>query len=318
MDRDIAEKRLENCNDVFADIFDNLVFDGEHVLDEEQLASLPTESFSRKISGGVRQGNRDIRKMNGKNGAYRLICGLENQSGRDNTMPQRIMGYDFAAYEEQIKELIEENRKAGNPAYGKRIHDHQKLIPVVTAVLYYGTEGWEHPMCLHDMLEFPEDMKDSVKARVANYPMNLIYVAQLPKETRNRLKSDFRLIAEFCACKGKREKIGELMEENQQKILHPEEFFDTLSAVTGDKRYREVYVYMKEREKLEEGLKMCEFMDYMENKGMEKGMEKGIKALIQTCSEFQNPRAEVTEKLMQKFQLSRDGAEEYMEKYWQK
>lgn len=59
---------------------------------------------------------------------------------------------------------------------------------------------------------------------------------------------------------------------------------------------------------------MCEFMDYMENKGM----EKGIKALIQTCSEFQNPRAGVTEKLMQKFQLSREGAEEYMEKYWQK
>lgn len=205
MDRDITEKRLENCNDVFADIFDNLVFDGEHVLDEEQLVSLPTESFSRKISGGVRQGNRDIRKMNGKNGAYRLICGLENQSGRDNTMPQRIMGYDFSAYEEQIKELIEENRKVGNPAYGKRIHDHQKLIPVVTAVLYYGTEGWEHPRCLHDMLEFPEDMKNSVKARIANYPMNLIHVAQLPKETRNRLKSDFRLIAEFCTCRGKRE-----------------------------------------------------------------------------------------------------------------
>lgn len=31
-----------------------------------------------------------------------------------------------------------------------------------------------------------------------------------------------------------------------------------------------------------------------------------------------NPRAEVTEKLMEKFQLSRDEAEGYMEKYWKR
>lgn len=53
-------------------------------------------------------------------------------------MPQRIMGYDYAAYEEQIKAIIDKNKADGNTAVTKRIHDDRRLAPVVTAVLYWG------------------------------------------------------------------------------------------------------------------------------------------------------------------------------------
>lgn len=99
MKKDITKKRLEDYDDVFADIFNTLLFDGENVLSEKHLVPLPTESFSRKYDGALRQGNRDVRKADRRNGSYRLICGGENQEGIDNTMPQRIMGYDFASYE---------------------------------------------------------------------------------------------------------------------------------------------------------------------------------------------------------------------------
>lgn len=62
MKRDITEKRLEGCNDVFADIFDNLLFEGRNVVQEGQLKALPTEAFVRDMGGTLRQGNRDIRK----------------------------------------------------------------------------------------------------------------------------------------------------------------------------------------------------------------------------------------------------------------
>lgn len=114
MQKDITKKRLEDFNDVFADVFNALLFEGEEVLSEEFLEPLPTEAFTRKQDGGLRQGNRDVCKADKRNGFYRLICGQENQEGIDNTMPQRIMGYDSASYEGQVRQLISENTKAGS------------------------------------------------------------------------------------------------------------------------------------------------------------------------------------------------------------
>ncbi|MBE5869189.1 MAG: hypothetical protein E7293_09625 [Lachnospiraceae bacterium] len=106
MQKDIAAKRLEEHNDVFADIFNNLIFSGQKVLEEGTLISLPTEAFTRMERGRLRQGNRDVCKADKEQNVYRLICGIENQECRDNTMPERIMGYDFAAYEKQIQDKI--------------------------------------------------------------------------------------------------------------------------------------------------------------------------------------------------------------------
>ena len=89
---------------------------------------------------------------------------LENQSGTDNTMPERVMGYEYASYEEQIKALMAENRKAGKPAVTKRIHDDQKLVPVITAVLNWDEKEWSGPRHLHEMLKFPEELFDALKA----------------------------------------------------------------------------------------------------------------------------------------------------------
>lgn len=116
-------------------------------------------------------------------------------------MGRRLMGYDYASYEEQVKNIISENKRAGRPAIIKQIHNSQKLTPVITILLYWGTEPWESPLDLHDMLRFPSGQEDKVKPFVANYSMNLIQIAFLPKEVRNCFKSDFRLLAEYAACK---------------------------------------------------------------------------------------------------------------------
>ena len=73
MEKDIAEKRLESCNDVFADIFDNLLFEGQKILMEDQLEALPTEAFVRDMGGNLRQGSRDIRKADRRGSRYYLI-----------------------------------------------------------------------------------------------------------------------------------------------------------------------------------------------------------------------------------------------------
>ena len=280
MKRDITEKRLEGCNDVFADIFDNLLFEGRNVVQEGQLKALPTEAFVRDMGGTLRQGNRDIRKADCRGGRYYLICGMENQSDCDNTMPERTMGYDYAAYEEQIRELMEKNRREGVPAYTKRIHYDQRLAPVITIVLYYGAEPWERPVCLHDMLEFPAEHKDILKRYTADYPINLIQVAYLTKEARERLTSDFRLIADYLSCQNDRQKLSEFM-ENMVPVRHPEEFLDTMKAITKDKRYERIEEKLTMENKEPGGFNMCVMAEMLEQIGIEKGIERGIEKGIE-------------------------------------
>lgn len=288
MKKDIVEKRLEDYNDVFADIFNNLVFQGERVFEEECLVPLPTEAFTRQIGGDLRQGNRDVRKADGHYGNYRLICSTENQTAYDNTMPQRVMGYEYAGYEEQIGALIEENRKNNNPAYSKRIHDEQKLAPIVTAVLYWGSSKWQGPLCLHDMLNIPSDKKDIIKPYVANYPMNLIDLSNVPKEVRERMTSDFRLLLDYMACKNNPEEMKAFMSDKERVIRHPEEFLDAMSEVASDGRYKIIREQMRERAdngEKEENVTMWKIEDEIENRGIQNG--ELLKIITQTKKKYQ-------------------------------
>ena len=47
------------------------------------------------------------------------------------------------------------------------------------------------------MLEFPQDTEEVIRPLVPDYPMNLVEVRKIPKEIREKLTSDFRLIAEY-------------------------------------------------------------------------------------------------------------------------
>lgn len=52
------------------------------------------------------------------------------------------------------------------------------------------------------------------------------------------------------------------------------------------------------------------------NDGMEKGIEKGIKEFIELCQEINDSEEKVTARLVEKFELSEEKANEYIKKYW--
>jgi len=278
MSKDITGKRLEEQNDVFADIFNNLLFEGNEILKEENLESLPTESYVREADGKIHENHRDIRKVDKEHHVYRLVCGIENQSGVDNTMPERVMGYDYAAYESQIKEIMKKNQDENKPAFSKRIHDGQKLAPVVTAVLHWGSEEWTGPVKLHDMLEFSDETEALIRPLVPDYPINLVEVRNIPIEVRQKLTSDFRLIAEYVAKRQEPGQLEELMSDKVHTIKHPEEFLELLSEVANDKRYKNAKEQLLEKK--EENVTMCVIAEKLENKGIEQGRLLTICSLI--------------------------------------
>jgi len=283
MSKDITEKRLEEHNDVFADIFNNLLFEGKQILKSENLTSIPTGSYVWESDGKIHEKYRDVRKADKENNVYRLICGIENQTGVDNTMPERVMGYDYAAYEAQIKEIVEKNKARKRPAFTKRIHEDQKLAPVVTAVLHWGNEEWAGPLSLHDMLKFPTETESLIRSLVPDYPINLVEVRRIPKEVRQNMTSDFGLIAEYVARRQEPGRLEELMADKVHTIRHPEEFLDLLSEVANDTRYKEAKEKLQEKE---DNITMCVIAEKLENRGIEKGIERGIERgrLLTVCS----------------------------------
>lgn len=287
MGKDSAEKRLEEWNDVFADIFDNLLFGGERVIEADTLVLLPTVSYTRQTDGTLRSGIRDIRKADRTGSQYRLICGIENQTGVDNTMPQR-------------------------------------LVPVVTIVLYYGKDGeeWKRPKDLHDMMNFPEGIEKQIRPYVANYPMNLIQVTKLTEKERGMLKSDFRLIAEYLACGNDERRLRRFLQADKQVIRHTEEVLGMMKEFTNNREYRDISRILNEEEKKKGGLQMLDIAKIYKNEGISQGITRGVaqgfaqavEAVIQYDLRNQVPGDQIVEKLIHCFSISPEKAAEYLDR----
>lgn len=99
--KDIAEKSLEAYNDVFADIMNGIIFKGRKVVKEQDLQETATVSVfnsDKKLHGQ----DRDVAKLWQENNVRIAMCGLENQTAIDYSMPLRVIAYDGASYKKQI------------------------------------------------------------------------------------------------------------------------------------------------------------------------------------------------------------------------
>ena len=247
--KDIAEKILEAYNDVFSDIVNVLLFNGDQILKENELEDQAPRS-AYKADGKYREIERDVAKR-WKNKNIRLACiGLENQTEPDADMPLRIMGYDGAEYRAQLNN---ENQR--------------ERYPVITLVLYYGYDKhWDKPLSLLERLDVPEKFRPYVN----DYKVNLFEIAYLSREQAKLFKSDFRVVADyFVQMQTTGTYIG-----SPEALVHVQETLSLMSIMTGDHRFEAVLSD-------DDGSKgvviktMCDVLDRIEEKGrMEGRMEE--------------------------------------------
>ena len=344
---DSAEKLLEDYEDVFADIVNVLVYRGASVVKPENLRDGPTTSVFKAADGKLGQKNRDILKFDTEHGVEIRIYGLENQTHISNVMPVRVMGYDFSTYDWNIRKEKMKNKEQGREAdYTAELWPDQKLCPVVTLVLYFGTEPWSGPTTLHGMLDLPENLK----CFVPDYPINLVQVAFLKEEEISLFQSDFRIVAEFFRAK----RLGNVksLKYNTKRWDHVAELLDFFKIFFGDKRYGEVKKQMVQATKQEE-TNACWFLDAlleerlevraaemasemankmanemanemankMANEMADKIVEEkcrieGVAVLIETCQTLQCSRQETLDRVIGKYHLKNDEAESYLQQYW--
>ena len=206
--KDRSEKYLENYNDVFADLFNVLLFKKKWIR-EEKLRSLDTESLYKAADGSLGLQRRDILKEYGSGRFLVASLGIENQSTIDPDMPVRVMGYDYAAYRNQIDKS-------------------KKRVPVITIILNFSRTEWKTPLSLKDMFHLSEDLDPFVQ----DYKIHVFNIAFLPKEVRNQFTSDFKIVADYFA-----ERDNPDYQPDTQAIKHVEAVLEMFRVFTDDMRY---------------------------------------------------------------------------------
>ena len=182
-DKDIAEKILEDYPDVFADIVNGFLFNGNEVVKPEELEDMKLRSAYR-AELKLHDMERDVAKRWKKNGIRIACVGFENQTAPDSRMVLRVLGYDGAEYRAQC---LKENRN--NAPY-----------PVITIVLYFGYEQrWTAAKSLYEAVRVPDELKPFV----TDVKLNVFEVAWLTDEQVAKFKSDFRIVADYFVQKRK-------------------------------------------------------------------------------------------------------------------
>ncbi|MCM1495276.1 MAG: hypothetical protein NC089_05690 [Bacteroides sp.] len=274
MKKDIAIKGLLEQDDIFADIANVNLFGGRQVLHSEDLEEVPTETGYKGLGGEYHAMVRDCFRKVYKRGRCIGYIGYEAQTDRNNVMPIRDMGYAYTAYMKQIHRITAENNRKGQSAFAKVLHDEQRLLPVVTCILYFGTKAWDYPLRLSDILDIPNEEQIFWTEMTGDYRIHVISLVNQPQEIRKRYQSDFRIIADYLAYYDDEKGLIEEWTQSRQILIHPEQLLDMLVALSNDKRMRAMREALLQIERKEE-TNMCLLMDIVERDYMMKGLEEG-------------------------------------------
>ena len=256
--KDITQKTLESHNDVFADIINGIVFDGNDVVKEDELFDTPNMS-SFRAGKKITNQERDVTKLWKENNIRIALWGVENQTNPEKNMPLRVISYDGASYKRQILDYEARLKKGKNRIVA------EEYYPVITFVVYLGDKPWNKNKSLMEVL----NVRPELKQYVNDYKLNLIDLSELPEDRVGLFKSDFRSLIDWVKL---RDNPGH--EVSDRKIEHPEEFEDVLYAMSGDDNLCRVL-----NKAIEEGepITMCKLSDRLHEEGREEERERNNK-----------------------------------------
>ena len=205
-DKDSITKEYMKQPDRFADLFNGFCFGGEEKLHPEELKDMDTTSIVLPYgSNGAalpEQKARDVLKLALKTDGKAAYCilGVENQTEVHTAMPIRNMLYDAMTLTEQVVATAKSHKAAHNHGNDKAeflsgFHRDDKVLPVITLVVYWGADDWDAPVTLREM--YPEDIDENILKYANDYKMNLISPAMMTDQQLDVFRSDLKAVLKF-------------------------------------------------------------------------------------------------------------------------
>ena len=201
-DKDTISKEFMQNPVIFADLFNFKIYGGRQVIKPENLTPLDTTAIAVPYGPDGKpfpiQKYRDLLKqvcIKYDDRATYVVLGVENQSQVHYAMPPRTMFYDAVQYLNQIATV--ERLKGGSltgAEYLSGFGRKDKIFPVATATVYYGTDEWTGPRSLFEMFD---DYDPELLQFVQDYKLNLIVPAEIEEEDFPKLHSDLNPLFRF-------------------------------------------------------------------------------------------------------------------------
>lgn len=213
--KDTTQKRLEDFEDIFADISNVLLYDGEDVIKENELETV-TAKDTYTVEHQIHEVERDVAKRWRHYSLHISLIGLENQTDPDYKMPLRVICYDGASYRAQLN-----------------AEDPKKTYPVITLVLYMGTEKhWTAPKQLTDCFKYDERLSKFI----SNYKINVVELAWLSDEQIMKFKTEFRNFVELL----RDTRLGRKPQYSPIQLKHVHELLQLMRIMSGNDEYEQL------------------------------------------------------------------------------
>lgn len=269
---DVKSRLYLQQKDVFADAFNYYIYDGKPVIRPEELTEQDISELSvHDGSDGeetIVQRYRDVLKlavlMEDGQTAY-LMLGLEAQDQVHYAIPVRNMLYDALRYKKQVEERALAHRKArdskghSSGEFLSGFYKEDRLIPVITLVLLLSPKQWDGPLSIHEMLNVQDEYLLSL---VPDYKVNLITPYGMDENSLKKLRSSLREVLQFIKYSEDKEKMRELVAENERYREMDAKAVSLLTSCTN------VEIKIKEEE---DKVNMCKAWEDMAKECEERG-----------------------------------------------
>ena len=244
---DIECRKFMSDKAHFADVVNYYVFDGRQIVRPNALSPLDTAEVVAPYGNGARspvQKYRDTVKlwsaMTDDRAVY-VILGAENQTEVHYAMPVRSGLYDFLNYADQVSEAGKSYRKKSQKENGSAIkltdgeylsgfRKDDKLIPVITLVVFFSNTEWDGPMTIHEMLNTQDRQ---ILDLVQDYKIHLVSPVNIPDEDFIKFRTDLGPVLQFIKYSDDKNKLDEAKNNiDRFKGMDPESV-ELINAVTG-------------------------------------------------------------------------------------
>ena len=340
--KDTVTKEYMRNPVIFADAFNKYLYAGEQRIQPEQLQELDTTEIALPYGADKKilpeQKYRDVLKvltaMTDGTTAY-CMMGIENQSHIHYAMPVKNGVYDFLQLAHQVSEAAKEHReklkktgrskkqemsgalepeeKPSEDEYLSGFWKTDKLVPVITLVVYFGAEEWNAPLSLREMYCHSDA---EILRYTADYHVNLLAPRGMSDEEIEQFHTSLREIMLYIRYSKDKQKLKEVITTHEGFKHVERQAVDVINMVTGSEiKYEEG----------EERVDMCQAIAEMRDESRLEGERIGkiegerigkIKGAIEMCSEFGISLSETIQRISNRFNIPEDESDAVVRKYW--
>ncbi len=313
---DALTKEYMKRPDIFADVFNQFLYHGRQIVIPERLVELDTTEiavpYGADYASVPEQRYRDVAKLlMAMTDGYAAYCILaaENEGKIHYAAPVKNCLYDAIQLAHQVTAAAASHRKsklADKNLSNKKLSGDEflsgfwkedRLLPVVTVVIYFGAEEWDGPLSLREMYS---DCSEEIRRYSMDYRVNLITPSGLSDSEIDEFQSNMREIMRYIKYSKDKKKLHSVIGTELRFKCVERDAAEIINAATGSN--------MK-IDKGKESVDVCIAIQGM----ME---DSRIEGAITFAQKLGAQKEQVKKSIMEEFDKDDKEAEELIQAYW--